>query len=205
MTPGSRGEVSRLLRGIKHGNRELESELLNIVFPELRRIAAAQFQGERPGHTLSPTAIVNEAYLKLVRAWDDTDWNDQKSFYAFAAKLMRHILVDHARSNAAAKRGCGQIVFELNDVVAQPAKDPAAKGWQSLLTQSASVIDIDRALSELMQRSELQSQIAELHIFGGLTFGEVAETLAVSESTVFREWRVARAWLGGHLKPGGYA
>ena len=204
MHPVPPGEVTQLLRGMKLGNRELEAHLLEIVFPELRRIAAAQFHKERPGHTLSPTAIVNEAYLKLVKGWDG-DWNDRKSFYAFAAKLMRHVLVDHARANAANKRGGGQVELALDEAVALTAKDSPERAIHSFLTHSASVLDIDAALTSLAQMNAQQGQIAELHIFGGLSFIEVAENLGISESTAYREWRIARAWLGRHLKQGGYA
>ena len=138
---------------------------------------------ERPGHTLQPTALVHEAYLKLVGG-ESIDWKDRAHFFGVAARAMRQVLVDHARARHTAKRGQGQVRvdFEAAGAVAAPAP-------------SLDLLDLDRALSRLATLDERQSRLVELRLFAGLTIDESAEVLQVSHATVSREWKHAEAWL----------
>jgi RNA polymerase sigma factor (TIGR02999 family) len=177
------GEVTRLLREWSGGDRSALDRLLPLVYDELRRRAGAYLRQERPEHTLQPTAVVHEAYLKLVGG-RSIDWKDRAHFFGVAARAMRQVLVDHARTRNTAKRGEGQVRVELDaaGAVAAPAR-------------SLDLLDLDRALSRLAALDERQSRLVELRLFAGLTIEESAEVLRVSHATVSREWKHAEAWL----------
>jgi RNA polymerase sigma factor (TIGR02999 family) len=182
-TPAPAGEVTQLLRQWSAGNAAVLEKLLPLVYDELRRRAGAYLRQERPGHTLQPTALVHEAYLKLVGG-SSIDWKDRAHFFGVAARAMRQVLVDHARARQTAKRGEGQVRVELDaaGAVAAPAR-------------SVDLLDLDRALSRLAALDERQSRLVELRLFAGLTIEESAEVLRVSHATVSREWKHAEAWL----------
>jgi len=180
-------DVSRLLARWKDGDETALQELVPIVHEELRRVARRQMAAERPGHTLQPTALVNEAYLRLVNL-REMQWQDRAHFFAMAARLMRRILVDFARSRGYQKRGGGaqQVSFtEALDIAeAQPTD----------------VVALDEALESLAQVDERKSRVIELRFFGGLSVDETAEVLNVSRETVKRDWTFAKMWLLRHLR-----
>ena len=179
-------EVSGLLRAWSSGNRDALERLTPIVYDELHRLARSYMRRERPGHSLQATALVNEAYMRLVD-YKGMQWQNRAHFFAVSAQLMRRILVDHARSHNAAKRGGLQIKLQLDDAI--PCSD----------VKREEMIALDDALNRLASWDPRQSRIVELRFFGGLTEKEVGEVLGVSERTVKREWQVARAWLHGQL------
>jgi len=162
-------------------------ELMPSVYEELRRLARRYLLGETPGHTLWPTALVPEAYVKL--AGQRTEWHDKSKFVAVAARAMWHILVDHARSQGRQKRGLRRKKVTLDGMVAIAETD-----WPDLL-------DLDKALQRLSQRDKRKPQVIELLFFGGLTNEECAKALAISPVTLFRELRMAKAWLHRELAP----
>jgi RNA polymerase sigma-70 factor (ECF subfamily) len=157
-----------------------------LVYNELHHMAQRYMSGEASGHTLQPTALVNEAYLRLVRG-AQAEWQGRSHFFAVSAQVMRHILVDWARSRQAGKRGSGAPVLELNENLAIP------------MQSSSDLIAIDDALKALAQVDPRKSQIVELRFFGGLTVEETAEVLKVSQETVHRDWRLAKSWLRREL------
>jgi len=181
-------QVSELLVRWQSGDREALEALVPLVYKELREIARYHLRRERPGHTLQSAALVNEAYLRLVEQ-RPFDANSRDHFLALASRLMRQILVDHARGHGAAKRGADNRV-EL-DLTLVLAKLP-----------SADVIAVDDALTSLARLDEQQSRIVELRFFGGLGIEEIADSLDISASTVKRDWNVAKAWLTRHIKKG---
>lgn len=160
---------------------------MQVVYRELRRRAAAYLRRERPGHTLQPTALVHEAYLRLVDQ-NAAVWQNQAQFFAVASQMMRRILVDAARARKAAKRSGQWARVTLDGAVAEH------------LAADVPVIDLDAALADLATFDARKSQIAELRFFGGLTVEETAHALGLSNATIEREWKVARAWLYAHLK-----
>ena len=174
--------ISRLLYEVSHGNREAEAALMTQVYDELRRLARKYMRAERANHTLQPTALVNEAYMRLM-ADPAASWENRAHFFATAAQLMRHILVDHARARTAAKRGGIQHQVTLNE------------GLASAEDKSVDVLALHEALEKLAALDERQARIVEMHFFGGLTFAEIAYVLGASERTVKRDWEMARAWL----------
>jgi len=178
--------VTGLLRGAQAGDRAALDELLPLVYAELRRLASRQLAGERPGHTLQPTALVHEVYLKLVDQ-HSVDWRNRAHFFGLAAEIMRRILVNHAVSRRARKRGAGETLVSLEEA-------GGAAGVPAL-----DVVLLDAALTRLAEFDPVQARIVELRFFAGLTGGEAAEVLGVSESTVKREWRSAKAWLAAQL------
>jgi RNA polymerase sigma-70 factor (ECF subfamily) len=161
------------------------SEALPAIYEELRRLAGHYLRQERPDHTLQPTALVHEAYLRL-STQDRVQWKDRNHFIGVAAQLMRRILVDHARAHHADKRGGHNTRIPLED---------AAESLQAPGHHSADVLDLDRAMTELAALDARQAQIVELRYFGGLSVEEAGEALSVSPATIKREWRMARAWL----------
>lgn len=185
MTTASREnrDVTGLLIDWQGGDLEAQERLLPMVYSELHRLARLYLARENPGHTLQPTALVNEAYLKLI---DQTrvSWQNRAQFFGVAARLMRRILVDHARERRAAKRGGGAWKVSIDDVAGQIA------GRREL-----DLVDLDTALHELDAFDPQQSRLVELRFFAGLTIRETAEALDVSPATVKREWNIARAWL----------
>lgn len=180
------GEITRLLAACRNGDRDAVERLFPLVYDELRRIARSQFRSESPGHTLQPTALVHEAYLKLVGG-DGAEWQSRAHFFAFASQVMRHVLVDHARSRKRRKRGGGVVKVSLD-----PSLDAIGEA-------DVDMVALDDALQDLARLSERQAKVVELRYFGGLTIEEIAETLAVTPSVVRKEWTLARAWLRGEL------
>lgn len=174
-------EVTALLRDWSGGDRQALERLMPLVYGELRRLAASYLRRERPDHTLQPTALVNEAYLRLVDQ-RSVSWANRAHFFGIAAQLMRRILVDHARRRQAAKRAAAY------RVTATPAVSPSGDRAPELLA-------LDGALSDLEKLDARQARIVELRFFAGLTVEETAEVTGVSPATVKREWRTARAWL----------
>lgn len=178
------GDVTRLLAAADAGDADALDRLLPLVYDELRQVAEAQLRRERPGHTLQPTALVHETYLKLCGG--DLPASSRAHFLALAARAMRQVLVDHARRRGAAKRGGAWSATTLTDGAASIELDP-----EELLA-------LDRALDELEPR---QRQVVECRFFGGMEESEIAEALGVSERTVRRDWVKARAWLYRALYP----
>jgi len=189
MVDGSSHDVTRLLIEWSHGNRASLERLMPLVYDELRHLARRNIRHERAGHTLQPTALVHEAYLKLVDQ-RQVKWHDRAHFYAVAAQVMRRILVDHARRHAAAKRGGAIAKLSLDDIISTA---PAP---------NVDFVLLDDLLERLATFDERQSRVVELRFFGGLTVEETAEALNVSPATVKSDWRVARAWLYSELQGG---
>lgn len=175
-------EITKLLIDWKSGDADAMNRLAPLLYDELRRLAAHYLRSERSADTLQPTALVNEAYLRLV-AQNLPDWQSRSHFFGVAAHLMRQILVDHARRCNSHKRGSGVEKAPLNEALSFAPE------------RSAGVIALDDALNELAATDERKSKIIELRFFGGLTLEEVAETLNISTATVTREQRLAEAWL----------
>jgi RNA polymerase sigma factor (TIGR02999 family) len=186
MTMANAGEITKLLQ---QGDSQSLEKLLPIVYDELRSLAAALFRGEfRVNHTLQPTALVHEAYLKLIGDADKISWQNRAHFFGIAARSMRQILVTHAIAHRAGKRGGGQTVLALDDAVS------------FFQTQDVEIISLNEALEKLERLDKRQTEIVELKFFGGLTNEETAEVLGISVSTVKREWEMARSWLYRELK-----
>jgi len=179
-------DVTQLLIAWSHGDKSALDRLAPLVQEELRRLARLHLGRESTGHTLQPTALVNEAYLRLV-AWQSVAFQDRAHFFAIAAKMMRRILVNHAISRGRQKRGGSAIVIPLDD--AQP----------SGAENTADILALNEALDKLAAFDERKSQIVELRFFGGLSEEETAEVLQSSLRTIQREWRLARAWLYRYL------
>ena len=179
--------VTRLLRDARAGDRAALDELLPLVYRELRQIAARHLAQERPGHTLQATALVHEVYLRLIDQ-HSVDWRNRAHFFSIAAEMMRRILVNHAVGRRAQKRGAGETLLSLDEVVSFPNR------------QDVDLILLDEALTRLAELDALQARIVEMRFFAGLTVEEVAEVLGVSDSEVKREWRSAKAWLTAQLK-----
>jgi RNA polymerase sigma-70 factor, ECF subfamily len=180
-------DVTVLLRKLADGNQEVASELIPVIYRELHRLAAGHLRHERQNHTLQATALVHEAYIKLI-AQRNTDWKNRAHFFAVASSLMRRILVDYARRQLRAKRGAGQPKLSLEDVVLVSPDRPDR------------MLALDECLTRLGKLDPRQSRIVELRYFGGLTVEEAAEILGSSPSTVRREWTSAKAYLYGELK-----
>jgi len=180
------GPVTQLLVRCRDGDRAALDELLPLVYGELRRIAQSHLRRERAGHTLQSTALVHEAYLRLIGA-TRPGWQDRAHFFGIAANAMRQILVDHARARAAAKRGSGAERLELTESMSAGGEP------------EVDVLALDEALGRLAALDRVQARIVELRFFAGLTIDECAEALAISPATVKRDWTSARAWLHREL------
>jgi len=180
-------ELTRLLKAWQEGDEGARDRLLAVVYAELRKRAAAHLRHERPGHTLRPTDLVHETYLRLCR--QNGAWANRDQFFGVASRLMRRILVDHARAHVAAKRGRGLRVTLVEGLAAPAAPEP-------------DLLDLDAALDELATIDEDQARLVELRYFGGLTTEEAAAALGLSRATVNREWVTAKAWLFRRLKAG---
>ncbi len=180
-------DVTVLLAQLTKGNEEAGSKLIPLVYSELRRLAGGYMRRERSDHTLQPTALVHEAYLRLVgqRA---VDWQSRSHFFGIAAQVMRRILVDHARGHLRDKRGGGQ----------KPV--PIDEAFVFAPEQAQELVKLDQALERLTQLDPRQGKIVELRFFGGLTVEQTADLLSISPKTVKRDWSVAKAWLHGELK-----
>lgn len=176
--------VAELLERVRAGDPTAFARLWPLVYEELRRLAARLLRGERAGHTLRPTALVHEAYLRLVD--QRAAWQDQPHFLAIAAQAMRRVLVDYARGHLASKRGGAAARVPFDGAIEAAAADEVALD---------DVIEVDRALTDLAAVDPLEARVVELRYFGGLTVEETAAALGVSPATVKREWQMARAWL----------
>ena len=187
MTTPSRQDVTDLLIEWGKGDQEALNQLMPLVYDELHRLASRHLRHERPGHTLQTTALVHEAYLKLVDQKNMT-WQNRVQFFAASAQVMRHILVDHARSRRALKRGGENLRLSLDEAkVSSEEKD-------------ADLLSLNEALNSLAVIDPQQGRVVELRIFGGLTVEETAEALGISTRTVKREWSMAKAWLHRQLR-----
>lgn len=184
MKPSS--ELTQLLFEWREGNAAALDRLIPLVYAQLRQLASRQLRSERRDHTLQPTALVHEAYTRLVDA--EIDWIDRAHFFAVAARTMRRVLVDHARSRQRAKRGGNAIRVTLDDALA-------------IETGNADdMLALDAALTRLQERDARKADVIQLHYFGGLTYDEIAAALEISAATVDRDLRMARAWLHAELE-----
>jgi RNA polymerase sigma factor (TIGR02999 family) len=180
------GDVTRLLNDMSSGSPDAADALYPRVYAELKAIAQSRLRSEREGHTLSATALVHEAYLKLVRQ-SEVDWQNRGHFFSIAARAMRRVLLDYAIARNAAKRGGGGAIVTL---------DAESAAHESTVEE---VIAIDEALTALAELDTRQAQVVELRFFGGLKLREIAEALGVSLASVNRDWRMARAFLATAL------
>jgi len=186
MSSSSRNEVTGLLLDWGKGDKAALDKLMPLVYEELRRLAHYHMGRERPGHTLQTTALVNEAYLRLVDQ-RDVQWQNRAHFFGIASQMMRRILVDHARSRRYAKRGGGARQVSLDEAATLS------------LERAADVIALDDALTALADIDQRKTNIVEMRFFGGLSIEETAEVLGVSPGTVMRDWTLAKAWLHRHI------
>ena len=182
MTRQSASSITGLLQAWGGGDQAAFEKLAPLVDVELRRLARRYMGGERAGHTLQPTALINEVYLRLID-WGNISWQDRAHFFGLSARLMRRTLVDYARRRRTSKRGGQALMIEF-DEASVARQEP-----------TADLVAIDDALSSLAKHDPRKSQIVELRFFGGLTVEETAEVLKISPRTVKREWSLARAWL----------
>jgi len=180
------GEVTRLLSAWTGGDEHALEELMPLVYHELRRIAQHHFIGQPPGHTLQPTALIHEAFLKLI-GQGDQGFRNRTHFYAVASMAMRQVLVNHAEARLAKKRGGGAVRISMGDV------DVAVE------REASDVLALDAALKALEAKDARKSRVVELRYFGGLSIEETADALSVSPVTVERDWQTARAWLAREM------
>ena len=180
------GDVTDLLLELRAGNTDAMARLLPVVYRELRRLAAHYMRQERAGHTLQPTALVHEAYLRLV-GQTDRNWQNRGHFFAVAAQAMRAVLVDHARANLARKRGGGQVPLQLDHRLKLMAPKPRT------------FVVLDEALTRLEEIDSRAAHVVELRLFLGLAVEEAAQVMGISEKTVRRDWNFAKAWLQTEL------
>lgn len=179
-------EITKILLDWNNGDEGAKERLLPFVYEELRRQARFLMAKERSNHTLQPTALVHEAFMRISKQ-SGIEWENRKHFYGIAARLMRQILVDHARSRAAIKRGESPIHISFDDVQIP------------IENRVASILVIDNLLEKLSKFDEQQAQIVEMRFFGGFNNGEIAETLNISKRTVGRDWKSARLWLSREI------
>ncbi len=188
MADPAREDVTILLGQLADGiDGAAASKLIPLVYNELRRLAGGYMRRERTDHTLQPTALVHEAYLKLVEQ-RNVNWQGRAHFFAIAAQVMRRILIDHARGHLREKRGAGERPVPLDEALVFAPE------------QSLELVKLDESLERLAKLDARQSKIVELRFFGGLTVEQTAEVLGISPKTVKRDWSVAKAWLHGDLK-----
>jgi len=180
--------VTSYLRALSAGDKEALDQLMPLVYDQLHRLAAKCLRGERPNHTLRATALVNEAYLRLVDA--NVDWQDRVHFFAISARILRRILVDHAKANRSQKRGGGEEKLQFDEAVMVGPKNESG------------IIELDLALQRLAEHDRRKSEIVELLCFGGLTYDEAAAALKISPATVHRELKMAKAFLHRELMQG---
>ena len=179
-------DVTQLLVHWGKGDKQALDRLMPLVYDELHRMASRYLRRERQGHTLQTTALINEAYLRIVDQ-DRVNWQNRAHFFGVAAQMMRRILVDHARSHLYAKRGGGAQKLTLDEAIATPQE------------RDLDLVALDDALTTLAEIDPQQSRIIELRFFGGLTIEETAEVLNISPATVKRDWNMAKAWLYGEI------
>lgn len=189
MLTSSPEEVAQLLGAWENGDQPALDQLMSLVYDELRQIAHRYLRRERADHTLQTTALVNEAYLKLVGE-KNPNWQNRAHFFAAAANVMRHILVDYARTRKRARRGGGAQQVPLDDALIVSTE------------RATELLVLDDALKSLEKFDARKSRIAELRYFGGLSVGETAEVLHVSSTTILREWRLTKAWLHHEMSKG---
>jgi RNA polymerase sigma factor (TIGR02999 family) len=182
-------EVTQILYAIEQGNPQAAEQLLPLVYDELRKLAAAKLGQEKPGQTLQATALVHEAYLRLVDAEKAQQWNSRGHFFGAAAEAMRRILVDNARRKGAEKRGGGRLRVDLSDVT------------QATAAPDDALVALNEALERLENIDKMKAQVVKLRYFAGLTVPQTAEVLGVSASSVDNYWAYARAWLRVELSP----
>lgn len=182
-------QITQLLQLAGSGDKSSESRVLELVYTELHRLASAYMRRERKDHTLQPSALVNEAYVKLIGN-QQVNWQSRGHFYAAAARVMRNILIDHARTRSAERRGGAPARTELRDDMIFVEENPEQ------------FLALDACLNRLAQIDERQSKVVELRFFGGLSVEETAAALNISEKTVKRDWAFARAWLEAELSSG---
>jgi len=175
-------DVTEVLRKLSDGEQDAPARLMPLVYEELRKLSQGYLQDERSDHTLQATALVHEAYVRLVD-WKNVTWQNRAHFFAVAAQVMRRILVDSAREKKAQKRGGGLTKLSLDEAVSFAQE------------REVDLVALDDALNSLAQLDAAQSKIVELRFFGGLTIEETAEALSISPATVKREWTLAKAWL----------
>lgn len=185
-----RDEITRLLRAWSGGDASALPQLVEAVYPELHQIAARHLSRERPGHTLQPTALVGEAYVRLAGQAPGKQWESRAHFFAVAAHVVRAVLVDHARARGAAKRGGGAVGVELTD------------GSASVPALAVDMLDLDAALRALEAMDAEHAKIVELRYFAGLSIDETAEVLGISPMTVKRGWLAAKTYIRRHLDGG---
>lgn len=179
----SQADITTLLQAISSGGDPSNAErLMNVIYDDLKRLAAHQLHNERHNHTLHPTALVHEAYLRLVNQ-RNTNWQSRLQFFSIAARIIRRILIDHARERCAQKRGGNLRPMSILGHDVAEAESPI------------DLLSLDEALTELAELSERQARIVELRFFGGLTISEVAASMGIGARSVDREWQVARVWL----------
>jgi RNA polymerase sigma factor (TIGR02999 family) len=182
LAPELPSQVTKLLQGWRAGESSASDALLPLVYDELRRLAHHHLRNERPHHTLQSSALVNEAYLRLV-GQNLPKWESRAHFFAIAAQLMRQVLVDYARRHRASKRGSGVCMLTLDDAVALPQR------------KNVDVVALDDALNTLAEVDPRQSRVVELRFFAGLSLEETSEVMGIATATVQRDWTAARAWL----------
>ena len=180
-------DVTRILSQLERGDPKAAEQLLPLVYEELKKLAASKLAQEKPGHTLQATALVHDAYIRLVDAERARDWNSRGHFFGAAAEAMRRILINHARQKATAKRGVDWQRVSLDAVVVPGGVDPS------------DLISLDDVLEQLVESDAPSGEIAKLRIFAGLTIPEIAEALNLGQRTVDRRWAFARAWLQTQL------
>lgn len=182
----STGEVTQLLASIRSGDRSALDKLTPLLYQELRRLADSLFRRERPSHTMQPTAVVHEAYVRLVNQDEPVPFATRAHFLGIAAKVMRHVLVDYSRARLTSKRGGGAVQVELNDEAAADRSD-------------LDVMALHEALNQLAEADPRKAKVIEMRYFGGLNGDEIAEALDVGRATVTRDLRMAEAWLAKAL------
>jgi len=179
-------DITLLLKRMQDGDGDARTRLIALVYPDLRRMAARRMRGERPGHTLQPTALVHEAFVRLAGT-KDIVWENRLHFFALAAEVMRNVLVDSARRRRAAKRGSGAQARSLDE-------------WDvEVYEQPDLILDVDRLIGRLRSMDARQAQVVEMRFFAGLTEREIADAMDVSERTIKRDWSMARAWMRKEL------
>jgi RNA polymerase sigma factor (TIGR02999 family) len=185
MTDGQ-SDVTKLLNAARAGARDAEAEVFDLLYRELKRLAASYLRKERPEHTLQPTALVHEAYLRLLR--EQMPWANRGHFFGLAARAMRQILVEHARKIDTETRGRGYQKLSLDELFVEPA------------ARTPPLLEVDEALTRLAALDPRQARIVELRVFAGLSIEETAEALGLGPRTINRDWKIAKAWLRRELR-----
>jgi RNA polymerase sigma factor (TIGR02999 family) len=189
LNPAPSSEITELLHAWSAGNQDAYNRIVDTVYPELRKIAQRCLSGERPQHTIQATALVHEAYLRLVDI-QQIQWQDRAHFFAVSARIMRHILVDYARAGHSAKRGGGIRRVDFKEALVVSAE------------LGPELLRMDEALNELAQFDSRKARVVEMRYFGGLTTNEIASVLGISPQSVNRDWNLAKAWLAREMTRG---